>query len=151
MIPIEIYAEICSKIISQTILQMNRILSIFITCIFAICAFADNKDTTPSKPEMSQSSQVVLRKRTDNKIFRAPSNNPAFQILGEYDTDGFLYLFPIIESEWELNISSFVGDNTYSISTSNLQEGIYIGFMSEFTITLIACSGETFIGEFYSE
>lgn len=130
---------------------MNRTLSIFIACIFAVCAFADNKGTSPSQPEKSQISQVILRKRTDNKIFRAPSNNPALQILGEYDENGILYIFTDTESDWELIISSTAGDSAYFVTAPELQAGIHIGLMSEFDITLTADSGETFVGEFYSE
>lgn len=130
---------------------MNRTLSILIMCIFALCAFADDPETSSSTSETSQTSQVVLRRRTDNKILRMPSNNTASEIIGEYDGDGFLYLFPSSDSEWELTISSFEGDSTYSTTTSSLQDGIQIGIMSEFYITLTANSGETFIGEFYYE
>ncbi|MCM1140317.1 MAG: hypothetical protein NC453_17250 [Muribaculum sp.] len=130
---------------------MNRTLSIFIACIFVVCAFADNKVITPSTPKAPQNEQVILRKRTDNKIFRAPSNNPAFQILGEYDENGILYIFTGTESDWELIISSTDGDSVYFVTAPELQVGIHIGIMSEFYITLTADSGETFVGEFYSE
>lgn len=130
---------------------MNRTLSIFIACIIAVCALADNKVTTPSTPKASQNEQVILRKRTDNKWLRMPSNNPTSQILGEYDEAGILYLYPSTNTGWNLIITTLNGADSYHISTLELQNGIQIGIMSEFYITLTTDSGETFVGEFYSE
>lgn len=131
---------------------MNRILLTFITCVFAICVLANGQEPISTKPALPQKSgQVVLRKRIDNKLPRIPSNNLSFQIAGEYTETGLLHLYPAFDSEWRLDISSMDGYNTYYASTSELQDGIHIGALAEFAITLTSESGEIFIGEFYGE
>jgi len=130
---------------------MNRILLTFITCIFAICVLANGQESISTKPTPPKSGQVVLRKRIDNKLPRIPSNNLSFQIAGEYTETGLLHLYPAFDSEWRLDISSMDGYNTYYVSTSELRDGILIGALMEFAITLTSESGEIFIGEFYGE
>lgn len=130
---------------------MNRILTAIIASIFAICSFAGDKIASSPEPTSSQNGQVVLRKRTDNKMPRIPSNNPAFQILCEYDGINCLYIFPDVESDWVLNISSITENSTYYVSSSELQDGILIGTLSEFTITLFREPNETYLGEFHRE
>lgn len=130
---------------------MNRILTAFIACLFTICAFAGGNVIATPEPESTHNGQVVLRKRTDNKMPRIPSNNPSFQILCEYDGINCLYIFPDVDSDWELTISSIHGDNTYYMSTDELQNGVLIGTLSDFTITLIREPNEIYFGEFHRE
>lgn len=130
---------------------MSRFISVIVMCVFTICAFADFQTTPAPKDSSKRRESVVLAKRKDDQRLRMPSNNPAFQIEGEYGADGYLYIYPEIDSEWRLEISAGGNNNTYYASTSILQNGIFIGIHSEFCIVLTSESGETFIGEFYSE
>lgn len=130
---------------------MSRIISVIVMFVLAICAFADFQTTPTHKDTSMKREPVLLEKRTTDHRLRMPSNNPDFQIKGEYCADGYLYICPEFDSEWKLEISTAEGCNAYNVSTLILQNGIFIGVHSEFVITLTSEYGETFIGEFYSE
>ena len=120
-------------------------------CIFTASAFAGSQSpTTPQQPAPKDAS-IILRKRTDNKVSRMPSNNPENVIGGVYNEDGILYLYPSIDTEWELVISSPATSAPFQASTAELISGIYIGELSTFTIELSSSTGTIFVGTVYLE
>lgn len=54
------------------------------------------------------------------------------------------------DSIWEMTIEGIGGETgTYFVSTLELQQGVYIGVMSGFGITITNNSSITYIGEIY--
>lgn len=128
-------------------------IAFFLLLICACCTstIAGTPSPTPTTPPKANTHKISLHIKSDNKSLRAPSNNPSYLIYGFYEDNGTLVLFPTIDSDWELTISSKIGTEYFNISTDELTTGVYVGVMQEFSIQLSNESGITFVGEFYSE
>ena len=129
--------------------MMRLKLIMLLICAFSVSVFADTEGSTLPKQPNSQNTIVSLSRRNDNKIARTPSLNPQNQIDGIYNEDGILFLYPSIDSEWELVISSKTASVTLQTSTEELISGIYIGKLSNFTIALSSSTGAIFVGTVY--
>lgn len=119
--------------------------------IFILSAIAGNPAPNPTTPPKGKNVCVVLHKKSDNNTLRAPSNNPNFLIDGVYDEDGKLFLYPSMDSNWQLTITSIQGTEIKDVSTSDLACGIFIGYVHEASIELSNEAGPTFVGEIYIE
>ena len=105
---------------------------ILLLCAFSVSVFAEAEGSTDPN---TQNAILSLSKCNDNKMARTPSINSQNQIDGIYNNEaGILFLYPSIDCEWELVISSSVESVTFQVSTAELISGIYIGELSNFTI-----------------
>lgn len=129
---------------------MKRVLSLLLICVFSVSIFAETEGSTVPKQPNSKNTIVALSKRVDNKTARIPSLNPSAQPVGIYNEDGMFTVCLPEDSTWELTINGIDGEtSTYYVSTLNLQQGVYIGIMFDFNITLTNDYGITYIGEVY--
>lgn len=131
--------------------MMRLKLIMLLICAFSVSVFADTEGSTLPKQPNSQNTIVSLSRRNDNKIARTPSLNPQNQIDGIYNEDGILFLYPSIDSEWELKIASSTESMYFQVSTMELIRGVYIGELSTFTIELSSSTGTIFVGTVYLE
>lgn len=125
-------------------------LFILVVCAFTASALAESPSpTTPQEPK-SKDVHFTLNKKTDTKSLRAPSLNPPCPIVGIYNETGTLSVSLPEDSIWEMTIEGIDGETgTYFVSTPDFQQGVYIGVMSGFSITITNDSGITYIGEVY--
>lgn len=129
---------------------MNRILSLLLICVFSVSVFADTEGSTAPKQPSPKNTIIALSKRTDNKTARIPSLIPYHKTVAAYDENGIIYVCLTEDSLWEMTIETIDGGtSTYYVSTIDLQQGVYIGILTGFTITLTNNYGITYIGEVY--
>lgn len=122
-------------------------LILFIS-VFTVSALAETTGPTPPQQPAPKEVRVVLSKQTGNKPFRAPSLTPTNQIVGLYTEDGTLSAYIPEDSTWEMVIGGVDGETyTYFVSTLDLHQGVRIGTMSGFSISITNDSGITYIGE----
>lgn len=121
---------------------------ILFICVFTVSALAETQNpTTPQQPA-PKDVRIVLCKQTDKNVLRAPSLKPQDQIIGTYSDEGMFAVCLPDNSIWEMEVQSIDGEtSTYIVSTINLQQGVYIGLMSDFSITLTNESNITYVGE----
>lgn len=125
-------------------------LFIMFVCVFAASTLAESQSpTTPQRPK-SKDIHFTLSKQTDIKSLRAPSLNPSSPIVGTYNEEGMFNVALLEDSAWEMVIEGVDGEtDTYFVSTSDLQKGVYIGVMAGFSVTITNDSGLTYYGEIY--
>lgn len=128
---------------------MKRILLLILTCVFSASVFAGSEGSTDKKQPHTKDTIISLSKRTDNKTARIPSLTSP-QTVGTYDENGIFSAYLPEDSIWTMVITATDGEmSTYYVSTHDLQQGVYVGVMSAFTITLTNDYGISYIGEVY--
>jgi hypothetical protein len=108
-------------------------------------AFADTETLGTSVQTSSKEVTVVLGRRTENRNPRMPLSDVI--VNGKYNANGTLFLYPSEDDEWELIIMSASRSESYVVSTSELIEGVNIGYYEDFTIILSNSNGICYSGE----
>lgn len=126
---------------------MKRIeLLILLLSLLGVSIWAET--STPTSPSNTTPQQIaIVLKNRSNKPLRAPAFN---KIVGTYDEVGVFTIDLPEDSIWKMTIEGIDGETgTYFVSTLELQQGVYLGVISGFSITIINDSGITYIGEIY--
>lgn len=124
--------------------RIELVILLFGLHIGSVCA--ETSTPTPPSTPVPQQIAIVLKNRSNNPL-RAPAFN---KIVGTYDEDGMFTIDLYEDSIWEMTIEGIGGETgTYFVSTLELQQGVYIGVMSGFGITITNNSSITYIGEIY--